>query len=128
MAFPLEAQKALNKQRCRAKKIAIRNKAARIKRKPPTNKPEHSIKESHKPKAPSSVKNTHSYKGLTREIEKVFMEQKQAIEIWYYYVMQSLYNGPDDSEDSEDLVDLDASRGLDNLVDKHVKIRAQLSL
>ena len=83
-------KKAFGKQNRRQRKGEIRNKAARKKRQPPTNKPEHSIKKSHKPRAPSSVKNTHSYQGLTLQIEKIHLERERAYDEYYYY-MDSYY-------------------------------------
>ena len=83
-------KKAFEKQNRRQRKGEIRNKAARKKRQPPTNKPEHSIKKSHKPRAPSSVKNTRSYHELTWEIEKILIERERAIDEYYYY-MESYY-------------------------------------
>ena len=83
-------RKAFGKQNRRQRKGEIKNKAARKKRQPPTNKPEHSIKKSHKPRAPSSVKNTRSYLDLTWEIEKILIERERAIDE-YYYDMECYY-------------------------------------
>jgi len=97
-------KKALKKQHCRAKKVELKNKAAREKRQPPTNKPEHSIKKSHKPRALSSVKNTCSYKDLTREIEKVRLERDQYhLKICYWYEMQRHYQDSDGEEENDHL-------------------------
>ena len=76
-------KKAFRKQNRRQRKGEIRNKAARKKRQPPTNKPEHSIKKSHKPKSPPSVKNTQSYQGLTRQIEKI--QYERSLNEYYAY-------------------------------------------
>ena len=84
-------KKAFQKQNHRQRKGEIKNKAARKKRQPPTNKPEHSIKKSHKPRAPSSVKNTRSYQDLTWEIEKIHLERERAYEEYYNDVMECYY-------------------------------------
>ena len=84
-------KKAFQKQNRRQRKGEIKNKAARKKRQPPINKPEHSIKKSHKPRAPSSVKNTRSYQVLTWEIEKIHLERERAYEEYYNDILECYY-------------------------------------
>ena len=84
-------KKAFQKQNHRQRKGEIKNKAARKKRQPPTNKPQHTIKKSHKPRAPSSVKNTRSYQDLTWEIEKIHLEREREYEEYYNDIMECYY-------------------------------------
>lgn len=99
-------KKAFRKQNRRQRKGEIRNKAARKKRQPPTNKPDHSIKKSHKPRAPSSVKNTRSYLDLTWAIEKIRLERQRAYEEYDYYMdlyyeeMRQLQQEREEEEDA----------------------------
>ena len=81
-------KKAFQKQNRRQRKGEIKNKAARKKRQPPTNKPQHTIKKSHKPTAPSSVKNTRSYQDLTWGIEKIHLERERAYEEYYNDIIE----------------------------------------
>ena len=62
-------KQAFQKKQCRSKKNDEKNKTLRKKRQPPTNKPEHSMKKSHKPPASKLPKQTRSYTTLSKEIE-----------------------------------------------------------
>lgn len=83
-------KQAFQKQQCRSKKNDEKNKTLRKRRQPPINKPGHSMKKSHKPKASKSPKQTRSYTTLSREIE--IIEDLREFEINLYYEQMDEYH------------------------------------
>ena len=88
---------AFQKQQCRSKKNDIKNKTLRKRRQPPINKPEHSMKKSHKPRASKSPKQTRSYTSLSREIEKIEAQREFEINL-YYDEMDKYYEEREEQE------------------------------
>jgi len=82
-------KQAFQKQQCRSKKNDEKNKTLRKRRQPPINKPEHSMKKSHKPQASKSPKQTRSYTTLSREIE--IIEALREFEINLHYEQMNEY-------------------------------------
>ena len=63
--------KSWRKLNHRANKNHNRAKRARNLRRPKVNKPEHTQKESYKPRSPSPPRQTKSYETLTMELKKI---------------------------------------------------------